>query len=238
MPTCRAPFCPAARGTRSSSRSWRARSSSTVREPTRFRETVHGVIMARLDRLPDDPKRLLQTASIIGREVPLRVLTRVWNASSDIGAHLDHLCRHEFLYERAAGDEPAYVFKHALTQDVAYDSLLARSRRELHLTTARALEELYADRLDDSGGHARVPLRAHRSRARGGDLADARRGSGRARLRQCGGDSAPRSGGPPASAPAGESGSRPRPRERGAAPRAFAVLPRPIQGQHRRAAAA
>ena len=113
-------------------------------------QTVQGVIMARLDRLPDDPKRLLQTASIIGREVPLRVLTRVWNASSDIGAHLDHLCRHEFLYERAAGDEPAYVFKHALTQDVAYDSLLARSRRELHLTTARALEELYADRLDDS----------------------------------------------------------------------------------------
>jgi DNA-binding winged helix-turn-helix (wHTH) protein/tetratricopeptide (TPR) repeat protein len=112
-------------------------------------QTIHGVIMARVDRLPDDPKRLLQTASIIGREVPLRLLTRVWNDSSDIVAHLDQLRRHEFLYERAAADEPAYVFTHALTQDVAYDSLLARSRRELHLRTARALEEVYADRLDD-----------------------------------------------------------------------------------------
>jgi DNA-binding winged helix-turn-helix (wHTH) protein/tetratricopeptide (TPR) repeat protein len=112
-------------------------------------QTVHGVIMARVDRLPDVPKRLLQTASIVGREVPLGLLTRVWNGPADFAGDLDQLCRHEFLYERTAGDEPAYVFTHALTQDVTYDSLLARSRRELHLRTARALEELYADRLDE-----------------------------------------------------------------------------------------
>lgn len=111
--------------------------------------TVQGVIMARLDRLPDPSKRLLQTASILGREVPLRVLTRVWEGSPNFESELSELCRLEFLYERPGGDDPIFVFKHALTQDVAYDSLLARRRRDLHLRAARALEELYADRLDE-----------------------------------------------------------------------------------------
>lgn len=113
-------------------------------------ETVQGVIMARLDRLPDVPKRLLQTASVVGREVPLRLLTRLWEGSPEFAADILELCRQEFLYERPAADEPVYVFKHALTQDVAYDSLLARRRRDLHLAAARALEELHADRLDET----------------------------------------------------------------------------------------
>jgi tetratricopeptide (TPR) repeat protein len=112
-------------------------------------ETVQGVIMARLDRLPDAAKRVLQTASVIGREVPLRVLAHVWEGAPGFGAELGELCRQEFLYERPAADDPIYVFKHALTQDVAYDSLLARRRRVLHLAAARALEQLHADRLDD-----------------------------------------------------------------------------------------
>jgi DNA-binding winged helix-turn-helix (wHTH) protein/tetratricopeptide (TPR) repeat protein len=112
--------------------------------------TVHGVIMARVDRLADVAKHLLQTASVLGRDVPLGLLSRVWRGPANFDAELVELCRLEFLYERPAGDEPTYVFKHALTQDVAYDSLLARTRRDLHLRAARALEELYADRLDDS----------------------------------------------------------------------------------------
>ena len=112
--------------------------------------TVHGVIMARVDRLADVAKQLLQTASVLGREVPLKLLSRVWRGPANFDAELAELCRLEFLYERPAGDEPAYVFKHALTQDVAYDSLLARTRRDLHLRAARGLEELYADRLDDT----------------------------------------------------------------------------------------
>lgn len=111
-------------------------------------DTVHGVIMARVDRLPDAAKQVLQTASVIGREVPLLLLTRVWRGG-DCAAELRELCRLEFLYERAGGDEPVLVFKHALTQDVAYDSLLVRSRRELHLRTAEALVALYGDRRDD-----------------------------------------------------------------------------------------
>jgi predicted ATPase len=112
-------------------------------------ETVHGVIMARLDRLPDVTKRLVQTASVLGREIPLRLLRRIWDAAADPLASLTELCRQEFIYERLAGDDPTYVFKHALTQDVAYDSLLARTRRDLHLRAAQALEELYADRIQE-----------------------------------------------------------------------------------------
>src|SRR5207247_507271 len=87
--------------------------------------------------------------SVIGREVPLGLLRRVWSGPADFDAGLVELCRLEFLHERPAGDEPTYVFKHALTQDVAYDSLLARTRRELHVRAANALKELAADRLDD-----------------------------------------------------------------------------------------
>jgi DNA-binding winged helix-turn-helix (wHTH) protein/tetratricopeptide (TPR) repeat protein len=112
-------------------------------------DTVHGVIMARLDRLPQSAKQLLQTASVLGREAPLRLLKSMWRDGAEIDADLVALSRLEFIYERAGGEEPVVVFKHALTQDVAYDSLLARRRRELHLDAARALETLYGDRLDD-----------------------------------------------------------------------------------------
>ncbi len=111
--------------------------------------TVQGVILARVDRLAEASKQLLQTASILGREVPLRVLTRVWEGSPSLERELSELCRLEFLYERPGGDDSVVVFKHALTQDVAYDSLLARRRRDLHVRAARALEEVYADRLEE-----------------------------------------------------------------------------------------
>jgi DNA-binding winged helix-turn-helix (wHTH) protein/tetratricopeptide (TPR) repeat protein len=111
-------------------------------------DTVHGVIMARVDRLPAVAKRLLQTASVLGREVPPRLLGRMYRGA-DLEVQLALLCRLEFLYERPGADEPVFVFKHALTQDVAYDSLLARVRRDLHLEAARALEELYGERVDE-----------------------------------------------------------------------------------------
>ncbi|PYR69085.1 MAG: hypothetical protein DMF88_07255 [Acidobacteria bacterium] len=112
-------------------------------------ETVHGVIMARIDRLPGIAKQVLQTASVLGREVPSALLRAAWTESASVDAELAELCRLEFLFERPGGDEPSYVFKHALTQDVAYDSLLARSRRDLHLRAARALEALHGDRVNE-----------------------------------------------------------------------------------------
>jgi len=116
-------------------------------DSTAIPETVQGVIMARIDRLPEAAKHVLQNASVLGREVPLQLLDRVWRGG-DYASELRELCRLEFLYEKPGADEPAVIFKHALTQDVAYDSLLARTRRELHLRTAEALVSLYGDRDD------------------------------------------------------------------------------------------
>lgn len=115
-------------------------------------DTIQGVIMARLDRLPEPAKQLLQTASVVGREVPRRVLLRMRDGQGRLDRELLELRRLEFLYERMGGNEPTYVFKHALTQDVAYDSLLRARRQALHVRAAEALETLYADRIDEVEG--------------------------------------------------------------------------------------
>jgi class 3 adenylate cyclase/tetratricopeptide (TPR) repeat protein len=112
-------------------------------------DTVQGVLQARIDRLSDPPKRLLQAASVIGREVPLKVLRAVWETRAAIDIHLLELKRQEFLYERPSADEQVYVFKHALTQEVAYESLLRPVRLALHEATAEALETIYQDRLEE-----------------------------------------------------------------------------------------
>ena len=104
-------------------------------------DTVHGVLTARIDRLAELPKRIVQTGSVLGREFSLRLLRAVeeeWQ-SRDLGPALADLARLEFLYERSEGGEPVYVFKHALTQDVARATLLAPRRRALHRRAADAL---------------------------------------------------------------------------------------------------
>ncbi len=115
----------------------------------RVPDTIQGVLMARMDRLPDTPRRVLQTASVLGREIPLRLLTAIWQDAAPLGPQLQELQRLEFLYAQA-GQEPGFVFKHALTQDVAYETLLPGRRRALHVAAGRALETLYADRLDEA----------------------------------------------------------------------------------------
>jgi class 3 adenylate cyclase/tetratricopeptide (TPR) repeat protein len=111
-------------------------------------DTVQGVLMARIDRLADEPKRALQTAAVLGREFAVRLLEAIWEGPGVVTHALPELTRLEFLYERTGADEPAYVFKHALTQDVAYQSLLTTHRRRLHAAAGRALESFYADRID------------------------------------------------------------------------------------------
>jgi class 3 adenylate cyclase/pimeloyl-ACP methyl ester carboxylesterase len=108
--------------------------------------TVQEVILARIDRLPDEAKRTLQVAAVIGREFTLRVLERAAERAGDVVCELSGL---ELIYEKASHPELAYMFKHALTHDVAYQTLLERERRELHGKIARLIEELYADRLPE-----------------------------------------------------------------------------------------
>ena len=112
-------------------------------------ETVQGVLMARIERLSEEPKRLLQTASVLGRVASLRVLEAMWADAPGLAGHLQELERLDFLYERSAGEDTAYSFQHALTQEVAYDSLLEPQRRQLHRAAGYAIEQLHASRLDD-----------------------------------------------------------------------------------------
>ena len=110
-------------------------------------DTVHGVLTARIDRLAEEPKRVLQTASVLGREFAPRLLAAIWNGPGPLEPHLRELARLEFLFERTTGEEVVYAFKHALTQDVAEATLLPSRRRELHRRAGEALERLHPERL-------------------------------------------------------------------------------------------
>jgi tetratricopeptide (TPR) repeat protein len=103
--------------------------------------------MARLDRLGDEGKRTVQLASVIGRQFLVRLLDRVAGMADRLDHLLHELLTLEIIYEKSLMPEPAYVFKHAVIQDVAYSSLLTERRRELHRMVGHAIEEIYADRL-------------------------------------------------------------------------------------------
>jgi tetratricopeptide (TPR) repeat protein len=111
-------------------------------------DTIEAVLAARLDHLPLEAKRLVQTAAVIGPEVPVPLLQRLAGLPEDVLQRgLAHLQGREFLYETRLFPEPAYTFKHALTREVAYGSLLHERRRALHAEIVNALETLHADRL-------------------------------------------------------------------------------------------
>jgi tetratricopeptide (TPR) repeat protein len=120
-----------------------ARAPSEVSIPDRIQD----VLMARLDRLADEPKRALQVASVIGREFALRLLERIHEAGEQIRPAVEELRALELIYEKTMHPELAFMFKHALTHDVAYASVLEQRRQALHRIVGTAIEELYADRL-------------------------------------------------------------------------------------------
>jgi DNA-binding NtrC family response regulator/tetratricopeptide (TPR) repeat protein len=110
-------------------------------------DTVQDVLIARIDRLAEDSRRAIQVASVIGREFALRLLARITAAGERIRGQVEELRSLELIYEKALHPELAYMFKHALTHDVAYESVLLERRTRLHSTIGRTIEELYADRL-------------------------------------------------------------------------------------------
>jgi class 3 adenylate cyclase/tetratricopeptide (TPR) repeat protein len=112
--------------------------------------TVQAVLAARIDRLPAEDKRLLQTAAVIGTEVPLPLLQAVVELPDAVLQRgLATLQAAEFLYETQLFPEQAYTFVHALTHEVAYGSLLQERQRALHGTIVAAIERLYQDRVAD-----------------------------------------------------------------------------------------
>lgn len=111
--------------------------------------TIHDVVLARIERLPDTARRLLETAAVLGSEVSERVLHEVWDTSDELHAVLRELIATEFLYEYVAGDGPVYGFKHTFFQEVAYQGLPVGQCRTLHAAAGQALERLYAGRLQE-----------------------------------------------------------------------------------------
>jgi tetratricopeptide (TPR) repeat protein len=109
--------------------------------------TVQAVLAARIDRLQSEEKRLLQSASVIGENVPLTLIEAVVEMLEDeLRRNLARLQAAEFLYETSLFPEIEYTFKHGLTYQVAYNSLLQQRRRALHAQLVTAIEKLYADR--------------------------------------------------------------------------------------------
>ena len=115
-------------------------------------QTIQGIIMARLDHLGEEGKRTVQLASVIGRQFLVRLLERVAGHTGKLQGLLEELKSLEIIYQQGLLSEPAYVFKHAVIQDVAYNSLLRERRKQLHGAVAEAIEELYADRLAEHHG--------------------------------------------------------------------------------------
>ncbi|MBI2154600.1 MAG: AAA family ATPase [Candidatus Rokubacteria bacterium] len=109
------------------------------------------ILAARIDRLAPEDKRLLQAAAVIGKDVPFTLLQAITEEPEEVLRRgLGTLQAAEFLYESRLFPDLEYTFRHALTQEVAYQSLLAARRQALHTAAGRALEALYADRLDQA----------------------------------------------------------------------------------------
>ena len=115
----------------------------------RIPDTVQEVILSRIDRLDRAPRAALQLASVIGREFTVRLLGRITDLGGRLEGTLADLKGLELIYERSYFPELAYMFKHALTHDVAYSTLLSERRKALHRVVGAAVEELYADRLPE-----------------------------------------------------------------------------------------
>jgi class 3 adenylate cyclase/tetratricopeptide (TPR) repeat protein len=112
-------------------------------------DTIQGIIAARMDRLEDNLKSTIQVASVIGRDFTYRILQTITGMREELKAYLLNLQSLEFIYEKNLFPELEYVFKHALTQEVAYNSLLLKRRKDIHEKIGKAIETLYPDRLEE-----------------------------------------------------------------------------------------
>jgi predicted ATPase/class 3 adenylate cyclase len=119
-------------------------------EAMQIPSTVHAVLAARIDRLAAPQKSLLQTAAVIGQDVPLELLQPITGLDGEsLLTVLAELQAAEFLYQTRSLPEPQYTFKHALTRRVAYESVLRERRRAVHTQLIDIIETRYASRLDE-----------------------------------------------------------------------------------------
>jgi class 3 adenylate cyclase/tetratricopeptide (TPR) repeat protein len=121
------------------------RKASEIQVP----DTIQGIIAARMDRLEDNLKRTMQIASVIGRDFAFRILQLITGMREELNSYLLNLQGLELIYEKSLFPELEYIFKHALIQEVAYNSLLLSRRKEIHKKIGRAIEQIYPERLEE-----------------------------------------------------------------------------------------
>jgi class 3 adenylate cyclase/tetratricopeptide (TPR) repeat protein len=112
-------------------------------------DTIHAVIRARVDRLDPDDREILRLASVIGREFDRAVLERISPSPNLVGSALERLARQDLVHQVRLLPQTEYIFKHVLTQEVVYDTLLRSQRKDLHAQVGAAIEALYPGRLEE-----------------------------------------------------------------------------------------
>ncbi len=110
-------------------------------------ETIDKVILSRIDRLDEKTKGLLRTASVIGRNFYYKVLEEAAQTIEELGSRLQYLKETQLLSEHQSKEEVEFLFKHALAQQATYDSILQKTKKELHLKIARSIEKVFSDKL-------------------------------------------------------------------------------------------
>ncbi|MDA2919695.1 tetratricopeptide repeat protein [Desulfobacterota bacterium AH_259_B03_O07] len=113
-------------------------------------DTIQDIIMARIDRLEENLKGTLQYASIIGREFSYKLLKELMEIGEELQDYLTQLKGIELVYEKSIFPDLEYRFKHSLTQEVAYNSLLIKKRKEFHGIVGEIIEDLYGDKLEEN----------------------------------------------------------------------------------------
>ncbi len=124
-------------------------------------DSIQQVLMTRIDKLDEETKSLLKIGSVMGRGFFHKILVEVSKAIGDVDEHLEYLKEVQFIREHRRAEELEYLFNHALVQEVTYESIPLKKRKELHLRVARAIEVVFADRLQEFFGM----LAMHYSRA-------------------------------------------------------------------------
>jgi class 3 adenylate cyclase/tetratricopeptide (TPR) repeat protein len=119
---------------------------------TSIPRTINEVLMARIDRLDQKTRDLVKTASVIGRNFFYRILAEVAGTIEDMDSRLEYLEEIQLIRERKRMEELEYLFKHALAQEVAYESILMQRRKELHRTVADSIEKVFSERLHEFYG--------------------------------------------------------------------------------------
>lgn len=116
-------------------------------------DTLAAVLTTRLDKLDDQTRLVAQTAAVIGREFQLETLAAIHEADADVSRQISELMRRELVREKGRAGARTYIFKHALTRATAYDSVLLKRRRRLHLAAGEYLEETEPERVHDIARH-------------------------------------------------------------------------------------